>query len=217
MATSSERKNCIFFDLDGTLVDSLPGIALSVRKALEAAGYPFSQDIGQLIGPPIRQVLRNILRHESEAELDKVELEFRKYYDSEGWKGTLLFPGVQETLNSLKTDGVRLFLFTNKPSLASALILRALNLDSYFEAILSRDSRVPNFATKGAMLKELVTEFDVEKDSAIVTGDSAEDLTAATQLGIRFCFATYGYGKLQAEHASSCKWKIDDFKSLLLI
>ena len=208
---------CLFFDVDGTLVDSLPGIEFSIREALGSLGRECNGNIRQLIGPPIREVLQKILGDESESELDRVEAQFRKYYDSEGWKKASLYPGVEGTLRELKANGNRLFVFTNKPAHVTTAILKDLNLDWCFEATLSRDSRVPHFEDKGAMLSKLVSDFDVDKDSALVTGDSGEDCRAALLIGIRFCFVTYGYGRLPDGQASACVRQIDNFSSLLSI
>ena len=217
MKSNGKAKRSYFFDVDGTLVDSLPGIEFAVRAALQGAGKSFEGGVGQLIGPPIRQVLRKILKNESDSELDRVEEQFRKYYDSEGWKRSNLYPGVEATLRELRDQGNQLFVFTNKPAHVTTAILKDLNISWCFEAILSRDSRVPHFEDKGAMLSELVRDFKVDRDLALVTGDSGEDFRAALATGIRFCFVTYGYGNLPEEHTSADSWQIDDFDNLLSI
>lgn len=217
MKSNGKVKRSYFFDVDGTLVDSLPGIEFSVRAALRSTGKDFDGGLAQLIGPPIRQVLRKILRNESDSELDRVEAEFRKYYDSEGWKRSSLYLGVEATLRELKDQGNQLFVFTNKPAHVTTAILKALNIGSCFEAILSRDSRVPHFPDKGAMLNEFLRDFKVDRDLALVTGDSSEDFRAALANGMRFCFATYGYGNLPEEHALADSWQIDEFDKLLSI
>ncbi len=217
MKFDEQPDRCYFFDLDGTLVDSLPGIESSVRAALLATDRTFEGGIGHLIGPPIRQVLRRIIQNEPEPELDRVEAQFRKYYDAEGWKGSNLYPGVEPTLRELKNQGNRLFVFTNKPAHVTSAILRELDISSCFEAILSRDSRVPHFENKGAMLSDLLRNFEVDKDSALVIGDSREDYQAALATGISFCFVTYGYGDLPEELNLECVSQIDSFCKLLSI
>jgi len=215
MKSNGRPGGCYFFDVDGTLIDSLPGIEFAVREALRSLGKKCKGNIRQLIGPPIREVLRKILGDESESELDRVEAQFRKYYDSEGWKRSHLYPGVESTLKELKERGNRLFVFTNKPAHVTTAILKDLDIDSCFEAALSRDSRVPHFKDKAGMLAELVRDFKVDKDSALVTGDSAEDFRAALETGIPFCFVTYGYGSLPEGQAAGCVRRVDNFSSLL--
>jgi phosphoglycolate phosphatase len=210
-------KRCYFFDVDGTLVDSLPGIEFSIRAALRSLGKECNGEIRQLIGPPIREVLQKIIGDESELELDRVEAQFRKYYDSEGWKRANLYPGVEATLKELKEQGNRLFVFTNKPAHVTTAILKGLKVSWCFEAILSRDSRVPHFEDKGAMLSELMRDFDVSRESGLVTGDSGEDFRAASATGIPFCFVTYGYGSLPEGQSSAYVWQIDSFSKLLSI
>ena len=115
----------IIFDLDGTLVDSLPGITAAIRYALR--GYDVEIDSGQireLIGPPIREILRKLVVSASESDLIVAEREFRTAYDSSHWKEAYLFTTARETLQALERFGVRLFLFTNKPEKAATRTLR---------------------------------------------------------------------------------------------
>src|SRR5437870_1611955 len=92
--TISQLPQAIFFDLDGTLLDSLPGIAFSIEKAFEACSLSMRPiDLREAIGPPIRKILSLDALSESESDLDLLERAFRVSYDSDGWQKTLLFPG----------------------------------------------------------------------------------------------------------------------------
>jgi phosphoglycolate phosphatase len=107
---------CVLFDLDGTLLNSIPGIAYSVAAAFRAAGLPErTLDLRRLIGPPIRTILSRAAEATDDALLDELEWHFRVSYDSEGWGQTLCFPGVPELLETLKRNGHRLFIISNKP------------------------------------------------------------------------------------------------------
>ncbi|HLH08235.1 MAG TPA: HAD hydrolase-like protein [Terriglobales bacterium] len=217
MQSCTPSAESFFFDLDGTLVDSLPGISFSVQQALRSVGRDMDGQLEVLIGPPIQDILRRLLGNGAGSQLDRVEAEFRKSYDSEGWKRSYLYPGVQSTLKQLKADGTRLFVFTNKPAQVTKAILNATNVASHFDAVLTRDSRKPPFENKGLMLTHLVEEFGVDRQSSIVIGDSPEDFHAAIAAEIPFCFATYGYGRLHDHQSSACAWQIDCFNDVLSI
>jgi phosphoglycolate phosphatase len=74
------------FDLDGTLVDSLPGIAFSVDAAIAESGLPVRRtDLRPLIGPPIREIFRQLLPQADALHLSSLEAAFRTSYDTGGW------------------------------------------------------------------------------------------------------------------------------------
>ncbi len=107
---------CVLFDLDGTLLDSIPGIAWSIKAALQAAGLAEpAVDLRQSIGPPIRTILSRAAATEDPALLDQLERHFRASYDTEGWRRTTCFPGTLELLEAMKANGHRLFIISNKP------------------------------------------------------------------------------------------------------
>jgi phosphoglycolate phosphatase len=101
------------FDLDGTLVDSLPGIQYSIDAAL-APSQRCINDLSARIGPPIRSILQ-AATGASTKDLDEMERLVRTSYDSEGWRKTVRYPGATEMLASLHARGSRLFIITNKP------------------------------------------------------------------------------------------------------
>jgi phosphoglycolate phosphatase len=119
----------VIFDLDGTLVDSLPGIAFSVDAALAACGLPpAGVSLAPLIGPPVREILAAVSGATSRELLDWMERSFRASYDAEGWRRTVCLPGVPDMLRRLMTGGVDLWIATNKPALPTGRILRELNV-----------------------------------------------------------------------------------------
>src|SRR4026208_202336 len=96
------------FDLDGTLVDSLPGIEYAVDAVLSRSRRRRTQDLRTLIGPPIRSILQS-LTNAGEDELNDLERGFRRSYDAVGWRKTLCYAGVCDTLRFLHAQGKRLF------------------------------------------------------------------------------------------------------------
>ena len=183
------------FDLDGTLVDSLPGIEWSVNAALIGCGLPSAaMDLTPLIGPPIRDILASVSGTADTDLLDRLERGFRRSYDSEGWLRTVLQPGVTEMLRTLIDGGATLWLITNKPALATAKILRELKLDLFFCEIGCRDSRTPAFTSKADVLLDLIERHTVERGACLMIGDTAEDWHAANAAGIGCVIVPNGYG-----------------------
>ena len=122
--STSHLPQAIFFDLDGTLLDSLPGIAFSIEQAFDACGLPMRPiDLVQTIGPPIRTILALAATQASDSDLDLLERAFRSSYDSVGWQKTLLFPGSNLMLQEAHGLGIQLFVVSNKPRHISVKIL----------------------------------------------------------------------------------------------
>ncbi len=193
----------IIFDLDGTLVDSLPGIAWSVDAALRSCGMAAAnRDLAPLIGPPVRDILAAVSGATDAALLDRLEHGFRASYDSGGWRRTVCHAGVPEMLRRLTASGARLWLVTNKPRLATARILQELKLSGFFRETVCRDSRMPVFGSKAEMLRELVERRGMDREECLMVGDTAEDAHAAEAAGIACVIVPHGYG---APDLSGCR------------
>jgi phosphoglycolate phosphatase len=189
--------DCVLFDLDGTLLDSLPGIESSVRAAFASVDLPPPHgSLRSLIGPPIRTILALAGKITDEQTLDSLELAFRQDYDTEGWKETVCFPNAAQILLALRRHGRRLFVVSNKPRHISLKNLERENILEVFEAIVTRDSRLPPYSGKAEMLQELLVQRGIPPADSVLVGDTIEDAKAAAQVGVGFIYMTHGYGSL---------------------
>lgn len=194
------KADWFFFDLDGTLADSLPGLESSIVEALASGGRTLRvENLRPYIGPGIRTILKNLEPGLTEQDLDGMERCFRASYDVNGVRNTLLFDGVKATLEVLRDAGAELFIVTNKPKFATANLMEQHGMAGLFREMVSRNSREPAYASKGEMLVELVSRHGVDVSRAVMVGDTAEDMHAAREAGMRFAFVEYGYGDVGAE------------------
>ena len=186
----------LFFDLDGTLLDSLPGIGHSVRAAFAACGLEMgNEELRALIGPPIRTILANISAATlDDAQLDRLVAAFRESYDSEGWKLTPHYEDAAKTLRVLREQGRRLFVVSNKPRHISEKILAEEGTLDYFDEIVTRDTRMPSYRDKQEMMRYLLQKWDLSAQDCLMVGDTIEDAKAAQDVGMQFCLMTHGYG-----------------------
>ncbi len=193
---STKTKN-ILFDLDGTLIDSFPGIEHSARVAVSAV-MPERElpDLRRLIGPPIREVLRQAVNGAEPGMLDELERRFRTSYDDEGWRKSAAYHGVAEALSRLSHAKLKSFVVTNKPTLPAKRILRRLGLLEYFEEVISLNSRTPPFPSKAEAAMYLISMHGLNLSATLFVGDSLDDARAAQSCGLRFIAVTYGYGGL---------------------
>jgi phosphoglycolate phosphatase len=184
------------FDLDGTLVDSAPGISAALAAAFLTIGRtaPLT-DIRSVIGPPIRIMAQRLFPDLSDQQALAVEFAYRPLYDEGAWQQTKLYPAVAETLTALRTAGHRLFVATNKPQLPARRILTHLGLLPLFEDIATRDIVTPPHANKAAVVASLLARHNLTPDSTLFVGDTTEDAEAAAANALPFVFMTHGYGQ----------------------
>lgn len=208
----------IFFDLDGTLVDSYPGILFSFEAAIkEVLPNRETPDFIRFVGPPVRQVFRSALNENDPKLLDCLEASFRKSYDLLGFKKTHLYPSVLETIAFLRQSGTNCHLLTNKPQYPTRKILVSLSLSDFFSTVFTPDSRQPPFASKEQAALEAKRLLQLNPSDALVVGDSRDDALAANVCGFRFAAVTYGYGRVHEESLYPIDFIVNDFKNILNI
>lgn len=206
----------ILFDLDGTLVDSLPGITWAAQAALTdvlpGVGLP---DLMSYVGPPIREIFLRALGIEDPGMLDALEAAFRRHYNSEGWLHTVAYDGVSETLAVLHEAGVRLGVVTNKPLAPTRSILAHLDLTRFMEIVMTPDSVAPAYINKASALAAVLSAQTLVPSSTLFVGDSSDDAAAAAACGVPFAAVTYGYGDAAFQTAHPTHVKLESFGSLL--
>ena len=191
----------IVLDLDGTLVDSLPDLATSVNQLLEELGRPALEtpEVAGMVGDGTPKLVERALlaRGIGRDEIEKAQPRFLAIYEARATALSRPFPGAEATLGRLAVRGWRLGLCTNKPMRATRIMLRALDLDHFFGAVIAGDSLPVRKPDPAPLLAALQT-LGVAPARAITVGDHANDLLAAAAAGVAAIWAEYGYGSLRA-------------------
>jgi phosphoglycolate phosphatase len=187
-----------FFDLDGTLADSVGGISESLVHATRSCGVGAEiSDWRPFIGPPLESMLTQAIPELTNVALAKVMAAFRRHYDTTGLLRTTLFPGVRSVLETLACRGERIFIVTNKPQKAADAIVRNLGLIPLIRRVCGAEGDCVDLkrgkCRKKADRVALIAKQE-QLHGGIFVGDGVEDLESAERIGATFYLAEWGYG-----------------------
>ena len=217
------NKKVIIFDLDGTLINSAPDLAVAVNHMLKYLGREtFSEKIiDGWVGNGALTLVKRALSGEriidESLEYDLVEnaLEiFLTYYADNLCNATVPYPHVNTTLSALREKAYRLAIVTNKPFAFVEPILHSLGLNDLFELILGGDS-LPKKKPDPAPLLYVCEKLGVSVDECVMVGDSKNDILAANDCAMQSIAVTYGYNYGEDIGIYDPDLAIDDFGDLL--
>lgn len=188
-------RNNYIFDLDGTLVNSCDEVLQCFDKAFCHANVVFDKSrlTHNIIGPPLKEIIKNIKPDINNDELDIVMKNFRQIYDYDENDISYLYDGVEEFLKSLKKDGKHIFLATFKPTIPTMRILNHFKLTDLFEDIYTID-KFGKHITKEEMIQDIVKKYNLNKSETVMIGDAPSDVKAARAAGVTAVGALWGYG-----------------------
>ncbi|MEJ8323259.1 phosphoglycolate phosphatase [Kosakonia sacchari] len=227
----------IAFDLDGTLVDSAPGLTAAVDSALYALELPQAGEarVVTWIGNGADVLMErafNWARQErssqraaqgkpdvgndipQEEQIRMLRKLFNRYYEETVEEGSFLFPDVAQTLAALHAKGLPLALVTNKPTPFVAPLLEALGIAQYFTFAVGGDD-VVNKKPHPEPLLLVCKKLNIQPHELLFVGDSRNDILAAKAAGSASVGLTYGYNYGEAITVSEPDYVFDHFKDLL--
>ena len=208
----------LFFDLDGTLVDSFPGIAFSASAALaQILPNRKAPDLLPFIGPPIREIFCRALQENDPEILDRLEQSFRASYNAEGWRKTRAYTGVEKVLAKVCESGRICRVLTNKPKQPTHAILRQLGLECFFDEVITPDLYLPSYSSKLAAALDAQRRHALVSGKTLVVGDSADDGAAAAACGFKFAAVMFGYGRVYEKCDFPVHFRLERFEDLLNI
>ena len=194
-------KKVICFDLDGTLIDSVPDLALAVNEMLAALGREtFSEEtIRFWVGNGAQTLVKRALLGKRKADEAVDEALFAKaleiflsFYEKRLCTATRPYPHVLETLRVLKEKGYQLTIVTNKPAEFVQPILNGLGFDDLIEYYLGGNS-LARKKPDPLPLQHLCKELGIKIGECVMVGDSKNDIQAANACGMQSIGVTYGY------------------------
>lgn len=191
----------VSFDLDGTLVDTAAEIAEAVNRTLLGLGQPArpADEITLLIGRGSHELMREVLarlRGETSTAavppLDDVLAVFDAHYAEVTGSASAPYPGAHAALQRLRQHGVRLACVTNKELSHARRLLQRHDLHRAFELVIGGDS-LPQPKPHASVLRYVADTFGVPRQAMAHVGDSAVDVMAARNAGVRAWAVPHGY------------------------
>lgn len=213
----------IFFDLDGTLVDSIPDLAHAIDGMLvdlqfspageESVRLWVGNGARKLVQRALAHVLSSNEHHIDEAVFTKAHALFIQHYQQSA-DNSRLYPNVLPTLIRLKAAGFKLALITNKPVQFIPSILAHVGLSEMFEVIVGGDSLAEQKPHPLPLL-HVMQQFELQANECLMVGDSGNDIYAAKACGMPSVCVTYGYNHGEDPLSLPANAHIDDFAQLI--
>ncbi|MCD7796917.1 MAG: HAD-IA family hydrolase [Clostridiales bacterium] len=209
-----------FFDLDGTLTDSSPGIINSIIYALNKYGIAVenTDTLKPFLGPPLHESFKNFYDFDEEKAMQATHF-YREYFSDKGIFENELYDGTVELLKLLKENGKALILATSKPQKFTDAIMFHFDITKYFDVIAG--SNLDGTRSKKAEVIEyaLTQSKTADLSKCVMIGDRKEDIIGAKKAGIDSIGVLYGYGdydELNNEAPQYIAKSVENLKTLLL-
>jgi phosphoglycolate phosphatase len=193
------KPKMILIDVDGTLVDSVPDLAYCVDEMMKQLGLPVYGEtrVRDWVGNGVERLVRRALIGQLDGEPDEAFFQqaypiFHALYADNTSKRSVLYPGIREGLDYLKSAGYRLGCVTNKVAQFTLPLLRDLGVYDYFKIVISGDT-LPQKKPDPAPLLHAAQYFGVAPADALMIGDSVSDVKAARAAGFGIVCMSYGY------------------------
>jgi phosphoglycolate phosphatase len=194
----------IVFDLDGTLVDSVPDIAAAVNRTLAARSLPGLTDpvVAAMVGDGLMPLIQRAFAAVGATPDEAAPHDYLSDYESNVAVDTRLFAGIPEALDELERTGWHMAVCTNKPERAARLLLEALGIGHRFHAIGGGDS-FPRHKPDPSHLAGTIALAGGDPATSLMVGDHTNDMLAASGCNVRAVFAGWGYGRPGMEQGAA--------------
>jgi len=205
----------VAFDLDGTLVETLPDLHESASRMLAQIGRPPVSEsvVRAYVGDGVDRLVKRLLSGTPDGEPDAASFEnaaqdFRSHYAAVLTRASHPFAGATSVLESLRGRGFKLACVTNKPACFTEPLLQRLGLTGYLDLVLSGDSLARKKPDPLPLIKTCEA-LGVEPSRTLMIGDSSNDARAARAAGCPVVLVSYGYNHGEPVHAVDADGVID--------
>jgi len=210
----------ICFDLDGTLVNSVPDLRLALNAMLDDLSLPHVNGliVKTWVGDGIAKMVQRCLIHvqADNVDLDEAITIFESYYHQFLNTESGLYPAVKSTLFALQDKGYKIALITNKAEKFLPELLKYFGINRCFDLLLGGDTLTKN-KPDAMQVNHACEYFKLQKSQAVMVGDSRNDILAGQNAQVKTIALTYGYNF--GDPIAKCKpdYIINHFDELLTL
>jgi phosphoglycolate phosphatase len=203
----------IVFDLDGTLVDSVPDLAAAANHALRRLGLPeqSAEAHKKMIGAGEKNYVMRFLGPDHQDLFDQALALYLEYYSQHLGDQTRVYPGVKETLTRL--SAWKKAVLSNKREDLSRQVVEVMGLAGFFQAVRGGNS-YGVLKPSGEGLSALIKELGSDPARTFMVGDKPEDVLTGRGAGTRTVALTCGYSDPEALTAAAPEFMLDHFSEL---
>ncbi len=188
----------IFFDLDGTLVDTKPGVFRCYQYALEKLGQPYPGDDAmlQFLGPPLRYAFTTLLKTKDNAVIENAVSIYRERYTTTGIYECAPYPDILKLLAELHQHHLHLFIVTTKAKPYADTIAQYLGFNKWLTDVYGPGMN-GDMDDKAEMIRHILSTRSLKPQETVMIGDRERDIKAGKVNGTQTIGITYGYGDTQ--------------------
>jgi phosphoglycolate phosphatase len=207
----------VLLDLDGTLIDSRPGIAASCEAALRALGHTPnpSFDITPLIGPPLPQVIGRLLQDLGDDRIDAGIAAYRAHYGETGLYQATIYPGITDVLPRLSATA-HCFVVTSKRSVFARRIIDSFGMAAWFSGVYGTEPD-GSLDDKRELIAAVLRAEALDARETVMVGDRSHDMIGARANGLRGIGVLWGYGSREELDAAGADALLDEPADLATI
>lgn len=184
----------VLFDLDGTLADTAPDLAYALNQVLQVQGKPALplEEIRPVASNGAQALIELGFGNKPQAVLEPLRQQLIEVYRANIARETTLFPGMQELLDNLETQGLNWGVVTNKPRRLTEPLLEALHLARRAACVVSGDTLTERKPHPAPLLLAC-QQSGCSVAECIYVGDAARDIEAGKRAGMQTLVALFGY------------------------
>ncbi len=210
-------RDVLFFDLDGTLIDSAVGITQCVAHALTQMGQPVppQAELRRWIGPSLRTSFAPLFN--DPAQVEQAVTYYRERFDVVGWREHEVYPRIGQVVQALKDRGHRLAIVTAKNEPHARRIVEHLPFGDCFEDVIGATPDGSR-SEKPQLVAEALHRLSLTPAQCWMIGDRRMDIEGARHHGLRNIGVLWGFGgaeELTAAGAAHLAQAPDDLLTLL--
>ncbi len=188
------RYKLVIFDLDGTVLNTIGGLAHSVNHVLEANGLNVKTkaEVQAMVGNGTRKLIERSLGEDADPSLvNKVYAEYQEYYRENCSYDTYPYEGIVDMLRSLDEAGIRCAVVTNKPDIPAKKLIE----DNFGDLIAETHGNVPDVPVKPdpTFVRMTMENLGADPSQTVYIGDSDVDINTGKNAGIDYISVDWGF------------------------